>query len=137
MKRTFTILITAVLIASGMHVSIDRHYCGGTLADVKLSFTGKLASCGMEQAESDCRSNPVFDQKCCEDQISYLNISTNYFPEFSNTVNPVYEKDIILIQSASYLTPNSYFTGSDIIVLPPGDKIKPGLTQPEICVFRI
>ncbi len=36
------------MLASGMKVSIDRHYCGGQLAATKISVTGKLASCGME-----------------------------------------------------------------------------------------
>jgi len=137
MKKVITILVSVILIASGMHISIDRHYCGGSLADVKISVTGKLASCGMEQAESSCSNNPAFDQKCCEDQISLYGITSNYYPEYFKIIHPVSERDVTAIKVGTFIPDKSYNTDLISWVLPPGYNLKTGLTQPEICVFRI
>jgi hypothetical protein len=54
MKKVLILLIAVILAVSGMQISLDRHYCGGQLADVRVSVTGKLASCGMENEEPVC-----------------------------------------------------------------------------------
>jgi hypothetical protein len=137
MKKVLTIITAAILLASGMRVSIDRHFCGGNLADVRISLTGKMAWCGMEQSESDCPHNPVIDKKCCEDQVSFYGINTNYYPEHFKFTPPASERDIIPRLAVNNISGISY--NPDLIqwVLPPGDNLKTGLTQPEICVFRI
>lgn len=137
MKRSITILVAFILVASGMHLTIDRHYCGGRLADVRLSVTGKLASCGMEQEEQQCGNLPAFDQKCCDDQISYLNIGSNYFPEYFSISHPVTGKQIIPMQAGDLITEKSFQTDSYISCLPPGHLFKSRLSQSDICVFRI
>jgi len=70
MKKVLTILIAAFLLASGMQVSIDHHYCGGSLAGTRISLTGKLASCGMEKPESSCPDHPGIDKNAA--RINYL-----------------------------------------------------------------
>jgi hypothetical protein len=137
MKKALTILIAIFLLASGMQVSIDRHYCGGSLAGTRISVTGKLASCGMEQSESSCPGHPVIDKKCCEDQVSFYSISSNYYPEYFSLTHATSERDIFPLQIGNYISNNSF--NHDLInwFFPPGDNLKSGLTQPEICVFRI
>lgn len=137
MKKALAILISAVLFASGMHISIDRHYCGGSLADIKISVTGKLASCGMERSDTECQNHPLVNQKCCEDKISYFTICSNYFPEYFSFDNSLSGKDISHTQTIIPISGNSY--NCDLIsrVLPPGYYLKSALTQPEICIFRI
>jgi hypothetical protein len=137
MKRALAILVTLILVASGMHISIDRHYCGGTLADVKISVTGKLASCGMEPNDSDCGNHPLFDQKCCEDQFSYITISSNYSPEYFRITHQISEKEIILKREVSFISCNLYNPETYNLVLPPGDHPGRRLTQSDICIFRI
>jgi hypothetical protein len=137
MKKVLTIVITMIFLASGMKVSLDRHYCGGKLADVRISFTGKMASCGMEQSDEDCPGHPVLDKKCCEDQVSFYSITGNYYPEYFRLTHPYSERDFLTMQFGNYISVNSH--NSDIMgwVLPPGNNFISGLTQPEICVFRI
>jgi hypothetical protein len=137
MKRAIAISVAFILIASGFKITIDRHFCGGNLADVRLSVTGKLASCGMEQEEQQCTNNQAFDQKCCEDQITHFSLSSNYFPEYFSMLHPVTGKEIITMQTDDHIHVNSFHTDSYISNLPPGFNIKSRLTQPEICVFRI
>jgi hypothetical protein len=137
MRRTIAILTAFLLIASGMHISIDRHFCGGTLAGVKVSVTGKLASCGMEEVDSRSGNQPVFDKKCCEDQVSDLNILNNCIPEYSNTFHTEKGKEIFPARTDNNITFNSISTYKDIRVLPPGENLDPRLTQPGLCLFRI
>lgn len=137
MKKLLTIIIAAILFASGMQVSLDRHYCGGNLIDVRISVTGKLASCGMEQPESTCPDHPIIDNKCCEDQISFYSLNSNFFPEYFKLSHPFSERDILPIHIGNLITGNSLNTDSVNWELPPGDNLKSSLTQSEICVFRI
>lgn len=137
MRKVLTIIIASIFLASGMKVSLGRHYCGGNLVDVKISVTGKLASCGMEQTGSDCPVHPAFGKKCCEDQISTYSLDSNYFPEYFKLSHPFSERDNLPVQIGHFLSDN--LSNADPVnwVLPPGVYPKSALTLSEICVFRI
>jgi len=137
MKKVLIILIATFLLTSGMQVTIDHHYCGGSLADTRISITGKLASCGMEKPESSCPDHPGIDKKCCEDQLSFYSISSNYYPEAFKLTYPTSERGTIHLYTGNIISVNSY--NPDLINwgYPPGDTFKSRLTQSEICVFRI
>jgi hypothetical protein len=137
MKKVFAILIAVILLASGMQISLDRHYCGGNLADVKISVTGKLASCGMEKSESSCPIHSAIDKKCCEDQISFYSLNSNYFPEYYKLSHTSTERVINPILADNPIYVSAYSPDINNWVLPPGNYLKSGLTQSEICVFRI
>jgi len=137
MKKVMTILIATILLASGMQVTLDRHYCGGSLAGIRISVTGKMASCGMEKSESSCPDHLVFDKKCCEDQVSHFSISSNYYPEYFKIMLPTWEKKIIDTTVSNFIVGESFNTDLISWVLPPGDIPKSRLTQSGICVFRI
>jgi len=137
MKKGFSIFVVFILLASGMWVTLDRHYCGGKLADIAVSFTGKMASCGMEKPKSNYPGSYTIDKKCCEDKITLLNISSKYLPEFFEVTHPY-----------SVNLPNAVCQSTDIVgeaknkrllysVLPPGNNSGYRLTQPELCIFRI
>ena len=38
MKKLFSILFAAMILLSGMHLSLATHLCGGEISAVKLSF---------------------------------------------------------------------------------------------------
>lgn len=136
MKKVLTILFMVILLASGMQVIIDRHYCGGKLADVKISVTGKLTSCGMEKSESNCPVNPSIDKKCCEDQIFLYSLNSNYLPAYFRLSHPSISRIITPVFIDCNIAGNTYGTELSNWVLPPGYKLKFALTQSEICVFR-
>src|SRR4030042_4261887 len=110
MKKVFTILIATILLASGMQVSIDRHFCGGELADVKFSVTGKMGSCGMEQDEPICPNHSVIINNCCEDQVTFYSISSKYFPEYYKLSHPTTGKDIPVVFVSNIDIRNSYMS---------------------------
>ena len=72
------------MLTAGMKVSIDRHYCCGQLAETKISFTAKPASCGMETQEPRNSNQLSFENKCCEDQVTYYSISNKFIPSNLN-----------------------------------------------------
>ena len=137
MKKGFTILIAAIMLTTGLKVSLDHHYCGGKLAATKLSVMGKLALCGMEEKENTCSNQPSIDKKCCEDQLTYFEINTNYVPKYFKISLPTPGKDIpifLVNNIKDYYSDKNNFTSW---VFPPGNKIKSGHSLSEICVFRI
>lgn len=137
MKKVFTILVVVISLASGMKVSIDHHYCGGMLADVRISLSGKLASCGMEPSGPACPGHQGITSKCCEDQVSVFSISNNYYPQFFKLSHPVTEKVIAALYPADFISSDKYSYRLANGVLPPGNNLRPVLTRPEICIFRI
>jgi hypothetical protein len=137
MKKVFTIIITTIMLASGMHVSIDHHYCGGKPAGTKLSLTAKLASCGMEAQEHSCSNQLFFENKCCDDQLTFYSLGSNYFPEDSKLSPPFSGKKISAthVLNVVYSSPDHH--DFNIRVLPPGNKSWSGVSLSRICILLI
>lgn len=137
MKKAVAILLSSFMLISGMKVSMGRHYCGGELAGIKLSLTGKLASCGMEDSDKSCSSGQVLSQKCCEDKVTSYNMGSKYVPEYSG------KSHVISLRVFTYAPDRGFDPVNDNILhshswsLPPGtlQAAEPVLSQ--ICVFRI
>jgi hypothetical protein len=47
-KKIVSISLLFLTLTALLHLSIATHYCGGMKAASKISFSGKLATCGME-----------------------------------------------------------------------------------------
>lgn len=137
MKRVFSILIAAIMMASGMKVSIDRHYCGGQLAGKKISVTGKLASCGMETQEHRNSNQLSFENNCCEDQFTYYSISNKFIPERFKLSQSSARKDIPSTPGLDVIFTSLGYYDFNIRVLPPGDELRSGVSLSQICVLRI
>jgi hypothetical protein len=137
MKKVIAIFIAGILLTSGMQITLDRHYCGGKITGIKLSVTGKMATCGMEEPGYLCSNVPVMDKKCCEDVVNYYSIDNNYVPEYFSITYPITERDIPLAFFNDFTYRKQL--DSDLIthVIPPGHLTRSNLTQSAICVFRI
>jgi hypothetical protein len=139
MKKLFSISIALIMLLSGMQLTISRHYCGGALAESKVSLVGHIASCGMETATDECTQpgNHV-KSSCCNDQVSVYAVDHNYSPSFtefkafSQTVLQVFTiPENIAFHS---LTPVAQILTD---VSPPGFLPANAVSLPKICVFRI
>lgn len=137
MKGAFTILIGVFMLTSGMTVSIDKHYCGGELAETKISFSGKLASCGMEYIQNECPGHPSMDKVCCDDQLTLYRISGHYLPEYFRLSNTFDSKDIPSAPECDALFRGEYMDAYRTWELPPGEKLKSAPSLSKICVYRI
>jgi hypothetical protein len=137
MKKAFNIILSVVFLASGLQVSIDRHYCSGTLFATKISLTGLKASCGMEQPGSKCNNQTVFDSKCCEDVMTSFTLNNNFFPEYFQFDKPFPANHVLSFLNIE-LSENSFLNpGNSNRIFPPGENLQKRLAQSEICVFRI
>jgi len=126
------------MLASGMKVSIDRHYCGGHLADIKVSFSGKLASCGMEAQDNKTPGLLYFENKCCEDQLISYNMAGKFVTEQLKPMNPPsWEKVQASHGVNDVLNPVYSPDNSETPVLPPGDIPFTNVSLSRICVLRI
>ena len=66
-----------------LHFSVARHYCGGKYIATKISLSGDLASCGMEDTEGNCpydHTGDRIDSHCCDDDLTAYSINNNYTP---------------------------------------------------------
>lgn len=77
-----------IILVSGMNLTVASHICGGEVAAVKWSFFGEKATCGMEDAKSDCPVHGVMTSGCCKNRTAAFTVDENYYPTVSN-----FEKD--------------------------------------------
>lgn len=140
MKKLLSISFALLILLSGMHFSIATHYCGGEIAATKASFSGKLASCGMEEIVDECTSpgNHVEKQNCCNDKVSAFSVDQNYSPSFSDfnffaqNILQVFEIPAS-IDFHSFTAINLSYTDTS----PPENLMIHSVSLPKICVFLI
>ncbi|NOU16081.1 MAG: hypothetical protein HOO91_00790 [Bacteroidales bacterium] len=139
MKRILSILFASLILVSGMHLTIATHFCGGVYAATKASFSGELASCGMEQSDKSTPfSSNHFDTKCCDDEVINYSVDNNFAPsnsivlELIKNISHVYYLPVDI--SCKSLSTNNSFLAN---VFPPGNFITNAVSIVDICVFRI
>jgi hypothetical protein len=137
MKKALSILFSIVFLGSGMNIYVAHHFCTERSPTVKISLTGEKASCGMDETDSPDSNCPVFDKRCCEDQVTSYILSNNYIPEFFELNKPVDKVHIILFQDYLSILSEPVTSSLQNTVFPPGKNLHARLTQPDICVFRI
>lgn len=138
MKRFASIPLVILILFSGISVNIASHYCGGRLVDTRISLSGKLASCGMQDQPTPFSPNGVINRHCCDNILSSFTLGTNYVPPAITTLNH-YAPELI-----HYFLPSGLSVGQDYSVSFLSSIIRPpGLFNPDdvelqaICVFRI
>lgn len=139
MKKGISILFALVMIATMFRFSVATHYCGGHIAASKVSLTGKLASCGMEDSQKQLPPPGIyFSKHCCEDIVISCSTDNNYIPSFFN-IAATFQFDFQTLglpsESNARLTEGSNSLYSDIS--PPGLLMSTNVDLSDICVFRI
>ena len=139
MKKFLSISFSLLILVSVMHLTISTHYCGGVLAASKVSFTGKVASCGMESSVDQCQlPGKHIKSHCCTDKISVFTVANNYTPSFfeykAPSQNILQVFDVPVSYQIHALSVLSLYSTN---VSPPGNFIVSAVNLPTICVFRI
>ncbi len=138
MKKVLSISLSLLIVLSLLHLTIAFHVCKGEIAQVKVSFSGKKGTCGMENNIAH-KSLPIsFSNHCCDNGSSVFVIENCYSPDNNQTKNIVQNliitPFIFLTGSFSY----SRFLFSSITnARPPGSELKQSVSLPFICIFRI
>jgi hypothetical protein len=139
MRKGFSILFILVMILSGVHLTVAKHFCGGRIAAERISLSGKLASCGMEGTEDTCPvSGNRVNTHCCDDQVStfgMINICTAPVTvQSENTENTPHLYCLTVIESFYSIDGvNISYTDTG----PPGGFSASAVNLFDICVFRI
>jgi hypothetical protein len=139
MKKLFSISIALIMLLSGMQLTISRHYCGGELADSKVSVLGQIASCGMESGTDVCNQpgNHV-KSSCCNNKISVYGVDHNYSPSF--TEFKAFTQNILQVFIVPERIDFHSFTSIALNITdtsPPGNSLVHAVSLPKICVFLI
>ena len=140
MKKILSILFAFLILLSVMHINIANHYCGSAnAAFTKVSFTGELASCGMEGCDDKCAApGNHLEEPCCDDNVSVLAVDNNYAPSFTNFTS--FAQQILQV----YIVPVSFEIHSlpainliSTSVSPPDNFLVHAVSLTKICVFLI
>jgi len=139
MKRLLSITFSCLILLSVMHVTISTHYCGGVIASSKVSFTGEVASCGMEKSVDQCQlPGKHIGSHCCTNKISVFAVANNYSPSFAEfKVFPQNILQVFDIPASSQIHTLSVLSLFSANVSPPGNLLVSDVSLPGICVFRI
>ncbi len=138
-KKGISIFIAFTMIATMFHFSVATHYCGGRIAASKISLTGKLASCGMEDSQKQSTLPGIYFAKhCCEDVVTSYSTDNNYIPSFFNIAPSVqYNFQTLGLPSESSVSLAGVFKLQYSDKSPPGAMMSTNLDLSDICVFRI
>jgi hypothetical protein len=131
-------MILLLSIAAMFLFSVATHYCGGFVAATKVSLTGELATCGMENDEKEKLSQETFTRHCCDDVLTYCTTDNNYAPSFS-VFPQLYENNLQKFNASEgvpYL-PSPALSSLKINVNPSGVFVSTQVDLSDICVFRI
>ena len=122
-----------------MHITISTHYCGGKIADTKVSVSGELASCGMmAPVVKGPISGSHIGSNCCNNKISVFALDNNYTPSFFEFKSLSQHIIQVFNVPATYgIRPIAVLNLNYTNVSPPGSFMVSDVSLPDICVFRI
>jgi hypothetical protein len=139
MKKVISITLTFIILTALIHFSVATHYCGGTIAATKVSLSGKLANCGMENDEKDIpESGTKISSHCCDNIVVFCGINGNYFPSYTS-VPETYRQYIHDFSIPENLNFNSVTCLKSIVTSesPPGDFAPDSVDLSTIRIYRI
>lgn len=139
MKKILSISVALLMLLSGLQLTVSRHYCGGELADSKVSLSGHVASCGMEGETDECaQPGDHVESSCCNNQVSVYTVDHNFAPSFTSFKafeQPVLQVFIIPeVQNFNAFTAYNHFYTD---VSPPINLLVSDVNLSDIGVFRI
>jgi hypothetical protein len=139
MKKLLSISFALLILLSGMHFTIATHFCEGELSASKVSFSGELASCGMEGSVDQCFSSCKHsDSDCCKNEVSVLAVDHNFAPTF--TLFKIFSPNLLQVFEIPTCIQIHSLTAANLTCTtfsPPGNFLANAVSLPKICVFRI
>jgi hypothetical protein len=138
MKTILSIPLIILILFSGVIFNFATHYCEGSVAATKISLTGELATCGMEQTSADNSLSIKFSNHCCDNIASVYSICNNYFPSSHNIEDPILKVVSVLNVPFNFLSKLTIVNNTlNTTIRPPGCYTPNSVTLPDLCIFRI
>lgn len=138
MNRAASILSILLILGSATGITIDRHFCGGEVVDVRLAIDDRKATCGMEEDGMVCSSTVELRENCCHNTISKFSVDEYSIAGLLTIDKPDYSVIHFLYEAPEVNTYNSFVSRAII-----NDTGPPGLNLPVpdqqviLCIFRI
>ena len=139
MKSFLSISLIILFLSANLDLKVASHYCGGSLAGTRVSFTGKMATCGMETDEENPPADqPTYNPHCCDNKVALLSVSDFYDISFNDLRFTGRDHTQLANADLCSLCINKYCKLSFYdIVKPPGSNLPERKTCPLLCTFRI
>ncbi len=127
MRKVLSILLLLVFLLGTANLSVIRHFCGGRVAEVKLSILGD-ASCGMDTDKGACASNDfcasgtgISKKPCCENELSQISITDDYKPASNKELTNLQSLVIAFHSSNIFTHERGHVTPIRNYKMPPDD----------------
>lgn len=137
-KKILSIATILLILTAMLHFSVATHYCGGVIAESKISLSGELATCGMESGLSSLPASGLsFSTHCCDDDISFYAVIGSYFPSHNIILNH-FQQNIQTFGIIDNISRNTII--SHIIRIsesPPGPSNYNSVDLDDLCTYRI
>jgi hypothetical protein len=139
MKRGTSIGLILLMLGAMFHITVATHFCGGEVAASLISFSGKRASCGMEDSEKKLPlSGFSFATHCCDDVVTFCGTYSNYTSSFSFIPDTYqYNFQFFSIPAGYPVYIPAVLKSQYTDASPPGALISTDVDLSRICVFRI
>lgn len=138
MKTILSIPLIILLLFSGVIVNFASHSCEGSIVATKISLTGEVATCGMENAVETHSSVVEITKHCCDNIVSAYSICNNYFPSSFNIEDPSPQVlPFFIIPFDNSFHPELTNNIPNTNIRPPGFNTANSTSLPALCVFRI
>ena len=139
MKKVISISLTLLMLTAMLHLSVATHFCGGKIAASKISFSGRLASCGMEDDKKDLPlTGSNFAAHCCDNVLVCYGINSIFFPSLSFVYESCQQHFQVLgLPAGPTLQSIASIKSNNTNVSPPGASASNSVDLTDICIFRI
>lgn len=139
MKKVLSISLACLMLTALFHLSLATHYCEGHEAASKISFSGILASCGMECNENELPATGTrLLSHCCDNSLVFFGTDINYFPTFSSLPDSYNNHfQVINVPVSISCQYNSSVKSFHSGISPPGEYLSSNVSLADICTFRI
>lgn len=80
MKKTISILLSVLMLASSSGIAYAQHFCSGMEMMAEITIGEKLLSCGMDEDSDKCGDETfiVKGHHCCENQFTKIQTDDNF-----------------------------------------------------------
>jgi hypothetical protein len=137
MRKILSIPLFVLILFSGITVNFSTHFCGGSVAAVKVSLNGELATCGMESKNDAKSKEDLYRNHCCEDVTASYSLSCNYIPSFHFDNDLFRNIDFVTEIPAHNSIKDIFKISSYETIRPPGTYSPNNVDRQVICVFLI
>ena len=137
MKKLLSISFAAIIVLSGLHLSVAAHFCGGEISAWKVSVDKEKASCGMCADEASSGTS-LSTESCCKDALSVLNVDNDYQLAQLKVPSADYQLlQVFVVPQHIALQQSLAAIPLHASIRPPGNYLPEAVALADICVFRI